>query len=115
MSQLKINNLEELENWLEKNYNQKESIWLIYPKKSKETLFGWSQVVDVLVCYGWIDSLPRKVDDYWTSLRISPRNPKSNWSRINKEKITRLQTQKKLHVGGLTVVDMAKKQEPGMH
>jgi uncharacterized protein YdeI (YjbR/CyaY-like superfamily) len=52
MQELKIEQLEELKNWLEKNYDTKESVWLIFPKKSTGANFAWSEIVDVLLCYG---------------------------------------------------------------
>ena len=109
MNELKIQFLNELSAWLEINYRTVESIWLVFPKKTAGANFAWSEIVDVLLCYGWIDSTGRKVDEKFNSLRISPRNPKSNWSRINKEKITRLQQQNLMHENGLKMVEIAKK------
>ncbi|MEI6729529.1 MAG: hypothetical protein WCK98_07875 [bacterium] len=108
MHSLKIEKLEELKNWLEKNYSAKESVWLIFPKKSAGANFAWSEIVNVLLCYGWIDSLPRKVDENYTSIRISPRNPKSNWSKINKEKVTLFESKNMIHPNGLKVIQVAK-------
>jgi uncharacterized protein YdeI (YjbR/CyaY-like superfamily) len=108
MPELKIENLEDLRDWLEQNYAQKESIWLVFPKKSAGANFAWSEIVDVLICYGWIDSLPRKVDESHTSIRISPRNPKSNWSKINKAKIEALAEAKLIHPNGHKLIDIAK-------
>jgi uncharacterized protein YdeI (YjbR/CyaY-like superfamily) len=108
MSELKINNLEELKYWLEQNYAQKESVWLVFPKKSAGANFAWSEIVDVLLCYGWIDSLPRKVDENHTSIRIGSRNPKSNWSKVNKDKITVLQAKNLIHPNGHKSIQTAK-------
>jgi uncharacterized protein YdeI (YjbR/CyaY-like superfamily) len=108
MLELKIQKLEELKDWLESNYNSTESIWLVFPKKSAGADFAWSQVVDVLLCYGWIDSLPRKVDDKYTSIRISPRNPKSNWSKINKNKIEILDSKGLIRPNGYKTIQIAK-------
>jgi uncharacterized protein YdeI (YjbR/CyaY-like superfamily) len=109
MQILRINQLQELKVWLELNYDSKETIWLEFPKKSAGADFAWSEIVDVLLCYGWIDSVGRKVDETFTSLRISPRNPKSNWSRINKDKIAVLVSKKLMHSKGMAIVELAKK------
>jgi len=61
-----------------------------------------------LLCYGWIDSLPRKVNENYTSIRISPRNLKSNWSKINKDKIYILEAKKLIHPNGLKLIEIAK-------
>ena len=108
MFELKIQKLEELKDWLEKNYSKAGSIWLIFPKKSAGADFAWSQVVDILLCYGWIDSVGRKVDDHHTSLRISPRNPKSSWSKINKDKVKILDAKGLIHPNGYKMIEIAK-------
>jgi len=108
MLELKIDKLEDLKNWLEKNYGSKDSVWLVFPKKSAGSLFAWTEIVDVLLCYGWIDSLPRKVDEKYTSIRISPRSPKSNWSKINKDKVALLQSKNLIHPNGFKVIEIAK-------
>jgi uncharacterized protein YdeI (YjbR/CyaY-like superfamily) len=108
MTELKIEELEDLKNWLKIHFASKDSIWLIFPKKSAGANFAWSEIVDILLCYGWIDSLPRKVDDKYTSIRISPRNPKSKWSKINKDKIAILELKKLIHPNGFKVIERAK-------
>jgi uncharacterized protein YdeI (YjbR/CyaY-like superfamily) len=107
MSELKIHTLSELRSWLESNCETAQSIWLIFPKKNDGVDFAWSEIVDVLLCFGWIDSLPRKVDEQYTSIRISPRNPKSNWSKVNKDKIARLESQGLMHPNGKKMVELA--------
>jgi uncharacterized protein YdeI (YjbR/CyaY-like superfamily) len=109
LEDIKINTLQDLKLWLDKNFSQTDSVWRIYPKKSSELVdFGWSEIVDVLLCYGWVDSLPRKVDEIYTSLRISPRNPKSRWSRVNKEKVKTLTDKGLMHQNGLKLFQIAK-------
>lgn len=108
MLELKIQKLEELRDWLENNYSSTNSIWLVFPKKSSGADFAWSQIVDVLLCYGWIDSLPRKIDENYTSIRISPRNPKSNWSKINKAKVEVLDSKGLIHSNGYKMIEIAK-------
>jgi uncharacterized protein YdeI (YjbR/CyaY-like superfamily) len=104
-----INNLADLADWLEVNWSQKDSVWLVYYKKSSEKAdFSISEIIDVLLRYGWVDSLPNKFDEERTKLRISPRNPKSNWSRVNKEKVARLIEQGLMHENGLKLIEIAK-------
>jgi uncharacterized protein YdeI (YjbR/CyaY-like superfamily) len=108
MPELKITSLQELRDWLENNYNTKESLWLVFPKKINKSDFAWAEIVDVLLCYGWIDSVGRKVDNQYTSLRITPRNPKSNWSRVNKNKVAKLTALGLIHPNGQKMIDLAK-------
>ncbi|MEM7762441.1 MAG: YdeI/OmpD-associated family protein [Pseudomonadota bacterium] len=69
-------------------------------------------VVDEALCWGWIDSLPRKLDDERTMLRLSPRKLTSAWSRVNKDKITRLETEGRIQPAGWAKIEAAK--ENGM-
>jgi uncharacterized protein YdeI (YjbR/CyaY-like superfamily) len=77
--------------WLAANHTQKESIWLVMPKKGSG-IQGviLSDAVDEALCFGWIDSLPRTLDENFSMLLVSPRKAKSNWSAVNKAKVERL-------------------------
>ncbi len=112
MNELKkvfVRNKEELRKWLEKNHNDRESVWLVKWKKGfGDSYLTYDEMVDELMCFGWVDSLPKNLDDEKTMCRISPRNPKSNWSKINKERITRLITAGKMEMPGLKIVEEAK-------
>jgi uncharacterized protein YdeI (YjbR/CyaY-like superfamily) len=106
---LTIETLQDLEAWLEANHRQKESLWLVtFKKGSGRGYVPYDEVVDLCLCYGWVDSQIRKVDELRSKLRISPRNPKSNWSRVNKEKVARLQTQGRMQPAGQAMIDLAK-------
>ncbi len=110
MQQVFIESIEELRAWLLENHDKQESVWLVRWKKSAgKPIVNYTDIVDQLLCFGWIDSLPRKLDEHRTMLRISPRNPKSNWSGINKKKIAKLIEQGLMHESGLALVEQAKK------
>jgi uncharacterized protein YdeI (YjbR/CyaY-like superfamily) len=77
--------------WLEAHHGQDEAIWLVtYRKGEGRPHLPWGDIVDEALCFGWIDSLPRKLDADRTMLLLSPRRPGSRWSAINKEKAERL-------------------------
>lgn len=98
-----------LRNWLVKNYDKSESVWLVkWKKDSGKSYFGYDEMVDVLIAFGWVDSLPKKLDNQKTMHRISPRNPKSNWSKVNKERVERLSKEGKMHASGIKLVEQAK-------
>lgn len=107
MVSLRITSILELNNWLKQNYTHTESVWLEFKKKSAGGDFAMNEIIDELLCWGWIDSLPRKVDDVWTSVRISPRNPKSRWSRVNKNKIAELEKQNRIQPSGKRAIEIA--------
>ena len=77
--------------WLEENHQSKKSVWLIYYKNntSKPTV-KYSDAVDEALCFGWIDSKAKSLDDEKFMQFFSKRKPKCVWSKINKEKVQRL-------------------------
>ena len=77
--------------WLQENHSTKQSVWLIYYKKKSGTpSLSWSEAVDEALCFGWIDSKAKPIDEEKYMQFFSRRKPNSVWSKINKEKIQRL-------------------------
>ena len=104
-----IESTTDLREWLADNHTTSSSVWLVrYRKHTGDRHVSWSELVDELLCYGWVDSLPRKLDADRTMIRISPRNPKSNWSGINKEKVARLRREGRMTPAGEALVEQAK-------
>lgn len=77
-------------------------------KNVSETALAKIKAEEESLCFGWVDSLPNKIDALRYKLYISPRNPKSNWSRVNKEKISRLETEGRIHPSGIKMIELAK-------
>lgn len=110
LQHVEVKSLKQLHQWLSKNHTQSESVWLITFKKSVPKFYiEYSEIVDELLCFGWIDSLPKKLDANRKMLRISPRNPKSAWSKINRDKVTRLLAAKRIRKPGLKAIEQAKR------
>ena len=65
-------------------------------------------MVDELLCFGWIDSRTRRLDEDRTLLYVSPRKPGSSWSKANKHRIAKLAKEGKLQPAGAAAVDAAK-------
>lgn len=96
--------------WLEKNFDSGESVWLILAKKNSGiATVGADEAVEEALCFGWIDSVPGKVDDQYFKILMSPRNPKSNWSKVNKDRVEKLIKQGLMTEAGLQVIEAAKK------
>lgn len=96
--------------WLEKNHASSPGIWLIYYKKSSgKARVTYNDAVEEALCFGWIDSLPRKLDDKKAMLKFTPRKPKSIWSKLNKERVEKLISQRLMTVAGLAKTEQAKK------
>ncbi len=95
--------------WLATNHALVKSVWLVIYKKDSGTLsVYYDEAVDEALCFGWIDSKPNKRDAESYFQFFSKRNPKSNWSRVNKEKIARLTAMGKMAAAGEEMVAIAK-------
>lgn len=104
-----VETIEDLQDWLAKNYINKTSFWLCKWKKlPNKPYITYDEMVDELICFGWVDSLPKSFNEEKTMHRISPRNPKSNWSKVNKERVIRLTQQGKMKPSGEKLVALAK-------
>lgn len=95
--------------WLDAHHASEAGVWLIiYKKDSGTPSVYYPEAVDEALCYGWVDSKPNKRDGQSYFQYFSPRNAKSNWSRVNKEKIARLEEEGKMAPAGLEMVRIAK-------
>lgn len=102
-------NRQQWREWLQKHHAEKQSVWLIYnKKKSGIPTVSWSEAVDEALCFGWIDSRAKAVDDYTYMQFFSRRKPKSVWSRINKEKVRQLTDNGSMSQAGFSSVEAAK-------
>lgn len=99
----------EWRNWLEINHLILDNIWLIiYKKDSKIPSVYYPEAVDEALCFGWVDSAIRKRDKQSYYQYFSKRNPKSNWSKVNKEKIEKLIKLNKISDYGYKVINISK-------
>ena len=73
--------------WLRENHASHPSVWLVTWKKHTDHYLDYGALIEELLCWGWVDSQSRGVDADRTSVLISPRNPKSAWSAMNKAKV----------------------------
>jgi uncharacterized protein YdeI (YjbR/CyaY-like superfamily) len=95
--------------WLKQNHVSKQSVWLVcYKMKSGIPTISWSDAVDEALCFGWIDSVRKSIDDEKFIQFFSKRKAISTWSKVNKEKIVRLIDGKKMTKAGLKSIALAK-------
>jgi uncharacterized protein YdeI (YjbR/CyaY-like superfamily) len=81
----------EWRSWLKKNHNSAPEIWLIYYKKgSGIPRIPYNDAVEEALCFGWIDSTLKPIDEKCYAQRFSPRRRTSRLSEMNKERIRRL-------------------------
>lgn len=99
----------ELREWLAANHAGSEGVWLVTHKKSSDGPYvAMADIINELIAYGWVDSVQRRVDDDRSKLQITPRKPKSNWSKRNKERAERLIAAGRMAPPGMAMVELAK-------
>ncbi|MEM9973720.1 MAG: YdeI/OmpD-associated family protein [Pseudomonadota bacterium] len=76
--------------WLQENHASSGSVWAITFKKHHPNYLPFGEVVEELICWGWIDSSVRGVDDDRMMHLISPRKEASAWSAVNKDIVARM-------------------------
>ncbi len=107
--ELYFENDEEWRKWLHKNHCISEGVYLIFYKvKSQQTSMRWEEAVKVALCYGWIDSTVKKLDEERRRQYFCPRKPKSVWSKLNKSYIAALIQNDLMHESGLKAITIAK-------
>lgn len=95
--------------WLEQHHDKQQSVWLIYHKqKSDMPTLTWSEAVDEALCFGWVDSRKKPIDEERYMQFFSRRKPNGTWSKINKEKIQQLIQEQRMTAAGLACIEKAK-------
>lgn len=108
--ELYFKNDQEWRSWLHENHNQSQGVYLIlYKVESKQPSMRWEEAVKVALCYGWIDSTVKRLDDQRRRQYFCPRRSKSVWSKVNKTHIIDLIKNDLMHHSGLMSIEVAKK------
>jgi uncharacterized protein YdeI (YjbR/CyaY-like superfamily) len=95
--------------FLEERHATSDGLWLKIAKKgSGIESVTYDQAVEVALCYGWIDGQVRKFDEYHYLQRFTPRRPRSKWSKVNREKATKLMERGEMKAAGLHEVERAR-------
>ncbi len=98
----------EWEEWLEGNHAA-AGVWVKIAKKSSGIpSVHYPEVLDSALCFGWIDGRREALDERWFLQRFTPRRPRSNWSRVNRDKVERLTAEGRMRPAGLAEVERAK-------
>lgn len=95
--------------WLAKHHTEPKGVWLVYDKQqSSVRALTYDAIVEEALCFGWIDSTSGRVSETQAKIWVALRNPKSNWSKSNRERVAKLSKAKKMHASGLVLVRLAK-------
>ncbi|MBC7885662.1 MAG: YdeI/OmpD-associated family protein [Saprospiraceae bacterium] len=94
--------------WLSENWDKEKPVFLIiYKKESGIPSITYDEAVDEALCFGWVDSKVNKRDEKSWYQYFTKRKPKSNWSKINKNKVERLIKENLMSAPGLVMVEHA--------
>jgi uncharacterized protein YdeI (YjbR/CyaY-like superfamily) len=95
--------------WLAEHHASLPGVWLVYCKKASGLpSVSYAEAVEEALCFGWIDSHPRKLDAERSQQLYTPRRPRSGWSKVNKERLARLEAAGQLMPAGLAAIARAK-------
>jgi uncharacterized protein YdeI (YjbR/CyaY-like superfamily) len=99
----------DFEAWLEENHAASEGLWLKIAKKgAPESSVTYAEALELALCFGWIDSQKRAVDETHFLQRFTPRRPRGRWSRINRDKAEALIKAGAMRPAGLAEVEAAR-------
>ncbi|UCC11496.1 MAG: YdeI/OmpD-associated family protein [candidate division WOR-3 bacterium] len=96
--------------WLNKNHKKKKEVWLVYYKKhTRKPTVAYNDAVEEALCFGWIDSIVRTVDNERYMQKYTPRRPDSVWSQINIRRARKMIKQGLMTGSGLALFNAVKK------
>ena len=99
---LEIRNRDQWRTWLAKHHASSPGIWLVrYKGHTAVKSIPYEDMVREALCYGWIDSLVKRLDDDRYLIKVTPRRPTSKWSDINRKRWTELKADGLLAEAGL--------------
>jgi uncharacterized protein YdeI (YjbR/CyaY-like superfamily) len=99
---LHVGSRQEWRKWLEAHHDAKSEIWLVFPKRHTGLItMSYDDAVEEALCFGWIDSIIRRLDDDTYARKFTPRKPDSNWSSINRRRYAELEARGLVAAPGL--------------
>lgn len=110
MKQLYVKTRAEWRKWLTRNFDKESGVWLVfYKKQTNKPALEYDEAVEEALCFGWIDSIIKKLDEEKYARKITPRKPDSQWSELNKKRAEKMIKQGLMTEPGLEKIKEAKK------
>jgi uncharacterized protein YdeI (YjbR/CyaY-like superfamily) len=112
MKTLYVTNRLDLRAWLEKNHSSEGEVWLIYYKKhTGEPTISYEDAVEEAICFGWIDTTVRRLDDERYAQKFTPRRPKSKWNKRNIQRARKMIREGRMTESGLKIFNERREYE----
>ena len=109
MKQLYVKTRDEWRKWLSKHNSTEKELWLVFFKKETgKPSIEYDASVEEALCFGWVDSIIKKIDDEKYARKFTPRKPESHWSESNKTRVKKMIEQGRMAESGLARVQEAK-------
>jgi uncharacterized protein YdeI (YjbR/CyaY-like superfamily) len=106
---LQFEDREAFREWLKKNFSQSGGIWIQFSKiDDASNRLKSMEAPEEALCFGWVDSKIRKIDEEKYIKYFSKRSERSKWSELNKKIIKKLVEEKKMEKPGLETIEKAK-------
>lgn len=107
---------DEFRAWLEENHDKAQEVWVgFYKKHTGKASLAWAQAVDQALCFGWIDSQGKRIDDESHMLRFTPRKTRSIWSAVNLKRVPELIEMGLMHPAGLKAYEARTEERSGIY
>lgn len=107
--QVEVKSTQELRDWLIANHSQTESVWLVtYKKHMGDKYVSVQDILDEVLCFGWVDGIRRKLDEDRTMQMISPRQTQ-HWAKTYKDRAAKLIDTGRMHPAGLAAIAESKR------
>jgi uncharacterized protein YdeI (YjbR/CyaY-like superfamily) len=109
VEKLYVSNRADWRAWLSRNHEDKKQVWLIYYRKQTgKPSIPYDDSVEEALCFGWVDSTIRKIDDEKFARKFTPRKSRSRWSEANKKRVEKMIIERKMTKAGLARIRRAK-------
>jgi len=105
---LYVTSREEWRAWLTEHYQSETEVWLVYYKKhTGRPRISYDHAVEEALCFGWIDSIGKRMDDEKFAQKFTPRRDCTTWSALNKRRLRKLIREGRMTEAGLAKIDIA--------
>jgi uncharacterized protein YdeI (YjbR/CyaY-like superfamily) len=109
--ELYVANRDDWRAWLKENHDARKEVWLIYYKKQTgKPSISYDDSVEEALCFGWVDSIIKKIDDEKFARKFTPRTGKSTWSEANKKRVEKMIREGKMTETGLAKIRKSQRQ-----
>ena len=107
VSSINVKNRNESRDWLEKHFDKEIAVWLIFNKKhTGKPGISYEDAVEEAICFGWIDSIVKRMDEKQFCRKFTPRTNTGKWSALNIKRAKKMMKEGRMTETGLAKIDL---------